>query len=182
MNTCQRAEKEFVFGCEHPKPTHRKTTSFLSQESDSFNNHVKCIFRHIFFQVICAVKYSVLWNVRALHVQWVPFFIWMHWNRISNEKYSSSVRHVKLFLMPPLSWRLTTSNIQHTSSALGPNMDVHGECGIKHSLVQDCPLVAGGPITSSSLNAGSGSKVHSSQSLPWPPHLRSFSIVITTAP
>lgn len=51
INSCQEGEKEFVFGCGRPKPKHGKTASFFSQESDSFNDDVKCIFRHIFFRL-----------------------------------------------------------------------------------------------------------------------------------
>lgn len=37
------------------------------------------------------------------------FLIWMHWNKIFTEKCSSSVRHIKLFLMPALLWGPATS-------------------------------------------------------------------------
>lgn len=99
MNSCQEAEEGFVFGCGQPKSIYRRAASFLSLESDSVNDDVKCIFRHIFpgylcWEVHCLVKYqSAAFSVGAI----------FHLNALKQDfhgKYSSSVRHLKLFLMP----------------------------------------------------------------------------------
>lgn len=99
MNSCQEAEEGFVFGCGQPKRICRKAASFLSLESDSVNDDVKCIFRHIFpsylcWEVHCLVKcQSAAFSVGAI----------FHLNALKQDfhgKYSSSARHLKLFLMP----------------------------------------------------------------------------------
>lgn len=59
MNSCQEAEEGFVFGCGQPKRIYRRAASLLFLESDSVNDDIKCIFRHIFPSYLC-------WEVHCL--------------------------------------------------------------------------------------------------------------------